>query len=514
MMNNLNISALIVTCALGLAGCVTVGVDYRSPDVEAPDAWAADIAEDIKGEKTNLEKWWKHFNDPVLNELIKRTREENPTLRIASQSIAEARSSRGIAASQLFPQANAGGEYSRNRSSESLIGPVPENPSNLYDAGFDAGWEIDVFGGIRRNIESADASIDASVESYRDLLVSLFAETALNYVEYRTLQDRIEIARKNIATQDESVRLTQTRLDAGLAPRIDVTRAISNVEISRSLIPQLKQSLAISKNRIATLTGGFPASVEKLLARSRPIPVPKKGFSAGLPADLIRARPDIRQAERQLAAQTGQIGVAEADLYPRFTLFGNFSLQSVNSGDFWDSSSRAYSFGPSFSWQIFSAGRIRSNIDIQESLTEQALDNYENSVLLAVEEVENSMAAIANEWDRIKILGKAVAAAVETVSLIKGDYQDGLVDFQQVLDAERTKFSTEDEATSSRGQIAYNYIQLYKALGGGSEVEVIPMKEPTVQARGSLFGKKRDPDAEPAVELIEPDAGNPAESAP
>jgi multidrug efflux system outer membrane protein len=514
MMINLNISALVVTCALGLTGCVTVGVDYRSPEVGAPDAWAADIAEDIKGRNTSLEKWWKHFNDPVLNKLIERTRQKNPNLRIASQSIAQARASRGIATSQLFPQANAGGEYSRNRSSESLGGPAPKNPSNFYDAGFDAGWEIDIFGGIRRNIESADASIGASVESYRDLLVTLFAETAVNYVEYRTLEDRIEIAKKNIASQDESVKLTQARFDAGQAPKIDVTRAISNVEISRALIPQLKQSLAFSKNQIATLTGGYPASVEKLLARSRPIPVPRKGFSAGLPADLIRARPDVRKAERQLAAQTAQIGVAEADLYPRFSLFGNFSLQSVNGGEFWNSSSRAYSFGPSFSWQIFSAGRIRSNIDIQESLTEQALDNYENSVLVAVAEVENSMAAIANERDRIATLGKAVAAAVETVSLIKSNYEDGLIDFQQVLDAERTKFSTEDEATSSRGQIASNYIQLYTALGGGSEVEVIPIKEPTVQARRGLFAKKRDPNAEPAVELIQPDARNRAKSAP
>ena len=496
---------MIASCAMALSGCVLVGVDYQAPDGTAPDAWAASISENSSGGTPNLEKWWKHFNDPVLNELIDRTRESNPTLRIASQSISEARAARGIAASQLFPQLNAGGDYSRNRSSESLNVPVPENPSNLYAAGFDAGWEIDVFGGIRRNIESADAQIDASVEGYRDLLVILFAETSLNYVEYRTLEKRIKIAEGNIEAQEESVELTQTRLDAGLAPRIDVTQATSNLEISRSLIPQLKQALAFSKNRIASLTGGFPASVEKQLNRSRPIPTPRKGFSAGLPTDLIRSRPDIRQAERQLAAQTAQIGVAEADLYPRFTLFGNFDLQSVNSGDFFDAASRAYSFGPAFNWQIFSAGRIRSNIDVQESRTEQALDNYENSVLLAVEEVENSMAAVANEWDRIEILGRAVAAADETVELVKGNYQDGLVDFQRVLDAERTKFTVEDERAASQGQIAQNYVQLYKALGGGTEVEVIPFREPKVQARGTVFGRKQNAsDSEPANESIEP----------
>lgn len=479
-----------------------VGVDYQSPDFEPPDAWAASLSPDLKKGNPSLEKWWKGFNDPVLNELIDRTREANPNLRIASQQIAEARALRGVAQSLILPSANGTGDYIRSRASENVFATPPENPANLYTAGFDAGWEIDVFGGLRRNIESADAGIGASIESYRDILITLFAETARNYVDCRTLQERIRLAQANIDAQEDSVELTQTRLDAGLAPKIDVTQATTLMETSRALIPVFKTQLAQARNRLATLTGGYPASLDSLLNRNRPIPIPKKGFSAGLPADLIRSRPDIRQSERQLAAQTAQIGVAEADLYPRFTLFGNFGLQSVNSSDFFNSGSRLYSFGPAFDWQIFSAGRIRNNINIEEVKTEQALANYENTVLLAVEEVETSMAAIANEWDRVAILKRAVASAVETVDLVKDNYQNGLVDFQRVLDAERTKFSTEDEAAASRGQIAKNYITLYKALGGGSEVEVIPISQPKTKARGGLFGRKRKPE----VELIEPEA--------
>ncbi len=206
--------------------------------------------------------------------------------------------------------------------------------------------------------------------------------------------------------------------------------------------------------------------------------MPNAGYSAGLPADLLRARPDIRKAERELAAQTARVGVAAADLYPRFTLLGDFNLQAVNSGNLFDSASRAYSFGPAFQWQIFSAGRIRNNIRVEESRVAQALAQYESSILVAVEEVETSMAGILYERDRISNLQRAVSASTETVSLVKDNYRNGLVSFQNVLDAERTKFSAEDQETSSRGQIARNYIILYKALGGGTATELIPPAVP------------------------------------
>ena len=479
--------SLASACTL-LSGCLSVGTDYQNPDISV-DAWSSSLAKHMQGRRPELEKWWTGFNDPVLNQLIGRTRTANRDLKIASQRIYEARAQRGVARSQLFPSANAGAEYARNRASESLFVPPPENPSNLYTAGFDAGWEIDVFGGIRRSIEAADADVDTSIETYRDAMVTLLAETALNYVEYRTLQERIEVAQKNLIAQEKTRELANVRFKTDLAPRLDLTQATTDYELTRSIIPLLESQLAFTKNRLATLSGGFPASVEKLLAQPKGIPVPRSGHSAGLPTDLLRSRPDVRRAERELATQTALIGVATADLYPRFTLFGGFNLQSVKSSDFFESASRAYSFGPSMQWQIFSAGRIRNNINIEESRTEQALLNYENSVLKAVEEVESSMVAVVKERDRKGYLTTALENANDTVGMVTNLYTEGLVDFQRVLDANRLKFDSEDQLTLSKGDIAKNYIRLYKALGGGTEVEVVPVDEPRTTTSG-LFHRK------------------------
>lgn len=479
-----------------LQGCFTVGPNYVKPRKGMPDAWSRSVLRDLEGGAAPLCEWWKGFQDPTLTALIERARVSNPNLRLTLERITEARAQRGIAASQALPQVNSAGGYTRSRYSENVASRAgfananagggagaaaignKNNPSNLYTAGFDAGWEIDIFGGVRRSVESAEATIAAQEENYRDTLVTLFADVALNYIDYRTLEARIVVANRNITSQRGSVDLTTKRLDAGLVPKIDVTQAQTNLSLTEAAVPQLRAQLAASKNRLATLTGGFPASVVNILESSRGIPVPRAGYSSGLPADLLRARPDIRRAERELAAQNARVGVAVADLYPRFTLFGDFKLQAADTGKLFDSSSRAYSFGPSFQWQIFSAGRIRNNIRVEESRVAQAYAVYEGAILGAVEEVETSMAGIVYERERLSGLGRAVSSSTETVSLVKDNYQNGLVSFQNVLDAERTKFSAEDEETFSRGQIARNYIILYKALGGGTETEWIPPAVP------------------------------------
>jgi NodT family efflux transporter outer membrane factor (OMF) lipoprotein len=480
-MNLLKLSASCLVTLLAvssLQSCTIVGVDYRQPDSDAPDAWATALSKDYRSSRSSLDKWWKGFNDPVLNDLIDRARTSNLDLQIVAERIVESRAQRGVAASQLLPQANMGGNATRQRASESLLVPTGDNPSNFYKSGFDAGWEVDVFGGLRRSVESAEAGIGASEENYRDVLVTLFAEVAINYVEYRTLEERIQVADRNIEAQRKSRDLTENRFKNDLVPEIDVTQAETNLAISQSLIPALRAQLVFAKNRLSTLTGGQPGSLDRLLARKKSIPTPRKGYAAGLPADLLRARPDVRRAERELAAQTALIGVAEADLYPRFSLFGDLSLQSVNSGDFLNSASRAYSFGPSFSWQIFSAGRIKNTIRAEESRTRQALSAYEASVLLALEEVESSMANVAHEWDRKAFLSTAVEQSSKTVDLILVNYENDLVSFDNVLDAQRTLFNTEDDHVISKGQIAKNYITLYKALGGGTEMELIPAPTP------------------------------------
>jgi len=461
------------------AGCAAVGPNYGEPDAKVPDAWAASVGRDLRGGASDLDKWWGNFNDARLTRLIEKVRASNPDVRLAAERIEEARSRRGIARSQLFPAANAGGDYVRNRASESLLFPAPgTNPSNLFSAGFDAGWEVDVFGGIRRGVEAAEAGIGVSQEAYRDVVVTLYAETAVNYIEYRTLEERIRLASANIKGQADSLELASARLEAGLASDLDVAQAETNLATSKALLPLLESQRAFAANRLAALAGGFPGSPEARLGTGSGIPVPKRGFSAGLPADLVRSRPDIRRAERELAAQTARIGVATAELYPKFRLAGDFTLQAAESGDFFQGASRAYAFGPSFRWNIFSAGQIRNTIRAEESGARQAYAAYEGAVIRGVEEVESAMAAIAHEWDRKAQLDIAVGFSRKTVGLVKQKYTEGLVDFQNVIDAERTLFDNDDNAAISRGAVARNYVILYKALGGGTEV-VLEVPEAT-----------------------------------
>ncbi len=456
--------------------CSKVGIDYTSPTLKAPDAWSQNVLRDLKGGEGGIENWWTKFNDRTLNQLIKDAREANPNLEIAYERIIEARARRGVAYSRLFPDAAATANYSRTRSSESLLAPPGENPSNFFSLGFDSGWEIDVFGGGRRAVEAAQANVEASIEAYRDVLVSLEAEVALNYIDVRTLLKRIQLAKENIERQRDSLQLTQDRFNAGLVPEIDVTQAETNLYNTEAVVPDLERQLTLAKNRLSSLLGGYPGSLNQQLGSSIRIPVPPRNLSTGLPSNLLRSRPDVRQAERELAARTARVGVATADLYPRFNLLGNLNLQSVDSGDLFNSSSRAFGIAPSVHWQIFSAGRIRNNIRIEKSRVRQAYEAYENSLFLAVEETENSLISINKERARFSKLKQSVTSTEKTVKLVKDNYANGLVNFQNVLDAERTLVSVQDNAALSEGLVSGNYIRLFKALGGGTEA-VTPMPE-------------------------------------
>ncbi len=452
-----------------LAGCMWVGGAYQAPQTVVPDAWYYSVRTDLHSGKSSLESWWTHFNDSTLNRLISRARSSNPDLKIAAERIIEARAARNVARSALFPTINASGDAVRSRTSENL--PTGDGKTReFWSGGFDAGWEVDFFGGVRRSVESATASAEAVEEAYRDTMVSLLAEVAANYVQYRTYDERIRLAEGNIKNQRDSVKLTTDRFNAGVAPELDVTQAAQNLASSEALVPMLRNQRTLAANRLAALAGGYPGSLNSQLANGKAIPVPKSGFGIGLPADLVRSRPDIRRAERQLAAQTAMVGVARADLFPRFTLAGDLKLQAGSASDLLDDESRSYSFGPSFRWNIFSAGRIKENINIEESRTRQAYLAYESTVIKAMAEVESSLASVAEERNRLAKLEEAVSAAQKTVSLVKDNYREGLVDFQRVLDAERTIFSGQDEAAVSRGQIAADYVALFKALGGGTKM--------------------------------------------
>lgn len=457
---------------LSVLGCAAVGPNYQAPSTVLPDSWNQSLSKDLHSSNPSLEAWWTRFNDPTLNRLIEVATRSNKDLAIAYERVTEARAARQSARSQLFPSLDLNGGVSRGRTSESLGSPSPPagNTTNFWVSGLDAGWEADVFGGVRRTIEAADASTAATEEAYRDTLVSLLAEVSLNYIQIRTFDERIRLAQENIRNQQDSVKLTSDRLEAGLSPQIDVSQAKSNLATTTAVIPSLRNQRTIALNRLATLLGRYPAGTQSLLGTSKGIPKPAKSAGVGIPANLIRSRPDIRSAERALAYQNALVGVAEAELYPRFFLSGTFQLQSTTATDFVDLASRDYSFGPNFRWNLFSGGRVKSQIAIEESRTKQAYLTYEKTVLLAVEEVENALSSVTNERQRMTALNEAVSASATTVSLVKDNYREGLIDFQNVLDAERTIFANQDEAAISQGQIAAAYVSLYKALGGGTEM--------------------------------------------
>ncbi|MFK7851633.1 MAG: efflux transporter outer membrane subunit [Akkermansiaceae bacterium] len=438
-----------------------------------PDSWHQSLKSDMNSSSPSLVRWWTRFNDPTLNRLVGVASKSNRDLAIAYERINEARAARGSQRSQLFPQIDLTGAQSRGRTSENIGSPSPPagKTSDIWSSGLDASWELDFFGGVRRAIESSDASVAATEEFYRDTMVSLLAEVAINYLQIRTLDERIRLAGQNINNQKDTLGITENRLEAGLISEVDVAQATTNLATTRAVIPALRNERDLALNRLSVLLGRYPSATASLVKSSGGIPMPKRSASVGIPANLVRSRPDIRAAERELAAQTAQIGVAEADLFPRFALSGNFQLQALTASSLPESNSRNYGFGPSFRWNIFNAGRIKSEIAIQESRAKQAYMAYENAVLKGVAEVESALSSVRNERDRLSSLNTAVSSSVTTVDLVKSNYKEGLIDFQDVLDAERTIFSNEDAQAESKGAIAIAYVSLFKALGGGTNIK-------------------------------------------
>jgi NodT family efflux transporter outer membrane factor (OMF) lipoprotein len=415
-------------------------------------------------EPAALASWWSILGDPVLDELMERAVTGSLDLKQAVARIQEARARRGISEAGLFPALDASGSASRSKSSENAGSGTT---GNFFAAGFDAAWEIDVFGGTRRAVEAADADLAAVREGMRDVLVTLAAEVALNYLDVRTTQLRLAAAEKNLALQQESYDFIDWRYQAGLSNALELRQARYTLENTRAQIPVLRSSLEAARNRLAVLTGSAPGSVHSLLAETRPIPSLPPMIAVGVPANTLRQRPDVREAERRLAAQTARIGFATADLYPRFRLSGSIGLESLESADLFSAGSSAWRILPGVSWNVFDAGAIRRNIEAQSALQEQFLLAYEASILGALEEVENALTEYAQEQLRREHLAAAVEAARQAAELAGQQYGAGLVDFNTVLDAQRALLSLEDQLASSEGTVTGNLVRLYKALGGG-----------------------------------------------
>jgi NodT family efflux transporter outer membrane factor (OMF) lipoprotein len=463
-----------------LTGGCAVGPDHQRPDLPVPSGWREGQQSCIDTKAAEITRWWTKFNDPLLNSLVERGIKSNLDLRLAQARIREARASRVVAGAGAWPTFDVSGSYTRNRASENAVGSPAQGavvaPSgggdldqNLYRTGFDAHWEIDVFGGVRRSVEAADATVEATEEERRDLLVTLLGEVAKNYIDLRGLQRRLAVARANLKTQQETLQLTQVRFEAGLASDLEVTQQEAQLNTTASQIPTLESSLKQAGYALDILLGLQPGELWDELAKETEIPGLPPEVLVGLPSDLLRRRPDIRRAERRLAAATAQVGAATADLFPKFFLTGALGLQSISASDWFTGGSRFWSIGPSITWPVFDAGRIRANIEIRNAQQEQALTQYEKSILSALQEVETALVNYANEQKRYRSLANAVAANRRAVTMANELYIRGLNDFLNVLDTQRALYVTESELTHSQATMASNLVALYKALGGGWE---------------------------------------------
>ena len=454
---------LIILIALFLNGCSPVGPNYEQPTIEVSENWHTDLESGISQKNIDpniLAEWWTTINDPILTALIERAKENNLDLKVAYARIRESRARRSMTIASLYP----GVDFSA-----SIIGTsTKENRdiSTVHSAGIDAGWEMDIFGGTRRSVEAVNADLQSTQEDLHDTLVSLMAEVALNYIDIRTYQARLNAVEESIEAQNETYQLTIWRNEAQLNDELAVQQARYNLESSRSQIPALRASLEQSMNSLAVLLGEEPGKLHEEVENPEPIPTAPNDIAIGVPADIIRQRPDIRSAERSLAAQTARIGVATASLYPSFTLNGSLGLSSLSINDI-PSASWTLSGGPRLSWPIFDAGAIRQNIEVQSALTEQYLIQYESTVLSALKEVENVLISYAYELQKREYLRQAVDAAQIASELAQQKFEAGLTDFSDVLDTQRSLLSYQDQLAQSDGSLITYVIQLYKALGGG-----------------------------------------------
>ena len=460
--------------AVALGGCAAVGPDYSEPQLAVPAGWSAGTGTDAM-DAVLLARWWHGFGDPVLDRLVADALAANLDLAQARARLREARARRGVAGAALAPSVDASLSGSRSRSSgQSGSGSTRE----LYSAGFDASWELDVFGGVRRSVEAAQADLEASVESLSDTRVSLAAEVALNYIDLRTAEQRLAIAEESIAYRGENHQIIRWRQQAGLVSELDLAQATTDLESTRAVLPPLRTAVIEAKNRLAVLLGRNPGELESLVHADRPIPLAAAEIVAAIPADTLRQRPDVRAAERRLAAQTARLGEAEAARYPSFRLSGSLGLEALELDALADRDANTHSLFGGITAPVFNAGRIAANIEIQDALVEQARLAYRAAVLAALEEVENALTAVANTDARRVKLAEAAAAARTTLAIAEYRYASGLADFLSVLDAQRTQLSLDEQLAGSTGELARAQVRLYKALGGGWSTEPLPAKEP------------------------------------
>ena len=507
--NNMACLAL-ATCLL--AGCTSVnqwwhsgwkvGPNYCGTEAPVAEHWIDAGNANLKGGEADYSYWWTAFNDPVLDRLVQIASEQNLPLQIAGLRIMEARAQRGIAAGSLFPQKQqALGSYSRAKFSDNMY-PFGLFPGNReYDnwlAGFDMAWELDLWGKLRRGIEAADASLDAQVEDYDDMLVILQADVAAAYIQMRAIEEQTTYAKKNIEIQQDSLKIVRNRFEQGVIGELDVRQAGAQLAITESLLPQLEQSHRQVQNGLCLLLGMPPGSLQAELGAPQPIPTPPAEVVVGIPADLLRRRPDVRRAERQAAAQSARIGMAEADFYPSLAITGNVSFQAEPFRDLLDWHSVGGAVGPGLQWNILNYGRIRNRVRVEDARFQQAVLGYQSAVLAANKEAEDAVVAFLREQQRVRSLDKAAQEVIRALEIGLRLYEQGVVDYQRVLDSQRAAVLQQDALAQSRGQVATNLVAVYKALGGGWTTR-LACGAPAADAAAADPARPVEPTPEPAA---------------
>lgn len=477
---------LVAAVFLVQAGCTMLGPDHTNPVVELPKEWSQQESELFMYPSSKEQTaWWNYFNDPTLNRLIDLTYTDNLSLQSAAIRILEARAQLSVVRGNLYPQTQA---LSGDLFTIGTTGPSDDRYYNSASVGFDLGWEMDFWGKFRRAIQSADANLQAFIADYDDLLVSLSAEVARTYINIRTVDERIRLAKKNAELQEKSLELVKLQLEAGVVTELDVLQARTLLSSTKSTIPSLEAVRATYINSLAVLIGKLPADMVPILGQPNGIPAMGGAVAMEIPADLLRRRPDIRRQEMKAAAQAAQIGIARAELFPSFNLFGSIGWSandrgSNSLGDIFDSNSFSYSFGPSFRWNLFHYGRLKNEVRVQDARYQQTLIAYQNSVLNAAREVEDALASLSYTVSQAKFLLEGIETSQKSTELSMLQYQEGLADYQRVLDATRSLTQKQDQYAQTLGEISTSVVALYKAFGGGWELpvkkEIIPS---TIQA--------------------------------
>jgi NodT family efflux transporter outer membrane factor (OMF) lipoprotein len=514
---------IFLASVMCLTGCTLVGPDYRQPSVGLSDHWLEAGDPRVKTELAVSREWWKAFNDPVLEHLIRTAYKQNLSLRAAGVRIFEARAQLGIAVGEFYPQVQqASAAFNYNRISQRSA--TAAQPGDVRDVGLaysqaefgvGASWELDFWGKYRRAVESADAGLFSSVAAYDSALVSLTGDVASAYVLIRPIEDRLKIAGDNLGIQKESLKIAQARFQGGATSERDVQQALTQLNSTEATIPQLETQLRQAQNALCTLLGIPPGDLRDSLSGTSGIPEAPLEVAVGIPAELLRRRPDIRSAEFQAMAECAQIGVAKADLYPAFSLSGNFGFLATNSGDFvlgdvtsWRS--RTGAVGPSFQWNVLNYGQITNRVRLQDARFQESIVNYQNSVLQAQQEVENGLVGFLKAQERVKSLILAVVAAKRTVDLAVIQYREGATDYTTVLTAQQALLNQQDNLADSRGGVPQNLIAVYRSLGGGWEIRegegFLPAETMDAMERRTDWGSLLTPAAVelPASEKREP----------